>query len=120
MTSSRKTTAKRWTGAEKWRVMLEASPCSDSDLGALLRREGLYEAQLAPWRAAAEAALAEPAKAARGHAKPSPEAMRIQVLERELRRKDAALAETAALRVLNVCAGDLGDEDDATDPRSGT
>ena len=100
MTPSRKRTEKPWTGAEKWRVVLEASQCSASDLGALLRREGLHETQLASWRAAAEAALAEPAKSARGRAKPSVEAKRIQVLERELRRKDAALAETAALLVL--------------------
>jgi transposase-like protein len=121
MTSSRKTTDKRWTGAEKWRVVLEASQCSASDLGALLRREGLHEVQLANWRAAAEAALAEPAKSVRGRAKPSVEAKRIQVLERELRRKDAALAETAALLVLKKKVLAIwGDGDDSTDLRSGT
>src|ERR1019366_7313603 len=50
------------------------------------------EAQLTAWRAAAEAALAEPG---RRHAMPSVEAKRIQELERELRRKDHALAEAA-------------------------
>lgn len=121
MTPSRKRTEKQWTGAEKWRVVLEASQCSASDLGALLRREGLHEAQVATWRAAAEAALAEPAKPSHARAKPSPEALRIQVLERELRRKDAALAETAALLVLKKKVLAIwGDEDDSTDPRSGT
>ena len=119
MTSSRKTTDKQWTGAEKWRVVLEASQCKDSDLGALLRREGLHEAQVAAWRAAAEAALAEPATPSRGRAKPSAEAQRIQVLERELRRKDAALAETAALLVLKKKVLAIwGDGDDSTDPRN--
>lgn len=37
MTPSRKHSAKQWTGAEKWRVVLEASQCRGSDLGALLR-----------------------------------------------------------------------------------
>lgn len=121
MTPSRKTTANPWTGAEKWRVVLEASQCKESNLGALLRREGLHETQLAAWRAAAEAALAEPAKPVRARAKPSGEAKRIQVLERELRRKDAALAETAALLVVKkTLLAIWGDEGDATAPRSGT
>jgi transposase-like protein len=118
MTASRKTIPKRWTGAEKWRVVLAASQCSESDLGALLRREGLHEAQLASWRAAAEAALAEPAPLGRGRAKASPEAKRIQALERELRRKDAALAETAALLVLKKKVLAIwGDADAATAAR---
>ena len=37
MTSSKK---KRWTGAEKLRVVIEARGLSETDLGALLRREG--------------------------------------------------------------------------------
>ena len=36
---------KRWTGAEKLRVVLEARGLSETDLGALLRREGLHEAE---------------------------------------------------------------------------
>jgi len=121
MSASRKTTTKRWTGAEKWRVVLAASQCSQSDLGALLRREGLHETQLASWRAAAEAALAEPSPLARGRAKSSPEAKRIQALERELRRKDAALAETAALLVLKKKVLAIwGDADDSTAARRGT
>jgi transposase len=108
---------KQWTGAEKFRVVQEAHGLRDSALGALLRREGLHEAQLTAWRAAAEAALAEPA---RGRATPSVEAKRIQELERELRRKDQALAETAALLVLKKKLEAIwGDEDDTTPPRSG-
>ena len=88
---------KPWTGAEKLRAVTETHALRGSELGAWLRREGLHEVQLTAWRAAAEAALAEPA---RGRAKPSAEAQRIQALERELRRKDASLAETGALLVL--------------------
>jgi transposase-like protein len=109
-------TRKQWTGAEKLRVVREAHGLSDSALGALLRREGLHEAQLTAWRAAAEAALAEPT---RGRAGPSVEAKRIKELERELRRKDAALAETAALLVLKKKADAWwGDADDTTTARS--
>ena len=110
--------SKPWTGADKLRVVTEARGLEASALGALLRREGLHEAQLTAWRAAAEAALAEPA---RGRAGPSREAKRIQELERELRRKDKALAETAALLVLKKKLETIwGDADDITDRRSGT
>src|SRR5882672_4162709 len=49
--------AKRWSGAEKLRVVITAGSLSDEELGAFLRREGLHEAQLKQWRAEAEAAL---------------------------------------------------------------
>lgn len=107
---------KKWTGAEKLRVVREAHELSASALGALLRREGLHEAQLTAWRAAAEAALAEPT---RGRAMPSREAKRIKELERELRRKDAALAETAALLVLKKKLEAIwGGADASTDGRN--
>jgi transposase-like protein len=109
MTRAKRT---RWTGTEKLRVVTEAHGLSGSELGTLLRREGLHEAQLTAWRAAAEAALTEPG---RGRAVPSVEAKRIKELERELRRKDAALAETAALLVLKKKAEAWwGDADDST------
>lgn len=108
---------KSWTGGEKLRVLREAHGLRDAALGAFLRREGLHEAHLTAWRAAAEAALAEPT---RGRAASSGEARRIRALERELRRKDAALAETAALLVLKKKLQAIwGDADDATDARSG-
>jgi hypothetical protein len=57
---------------------------------------GVPQATLARWRAAAEAALGT--RAVRPG--PSPDADRIRELERELQRKDQALAKTAALFVL--------------------
>lgn len=121
---------KTWTGAEKLRVVTEAAGLSESDLGALLRREGLHETQLAEWRlvaeSAAEAALGE-GEMVRGRApKPTREAIqtaaRIKELEREVRRKDKALAETAALLVLKKKVQEIWgnaseDEDDTTDRR---
>jgi transposase len=109
---------KKWTGAEKLRVVTEARGLSGTALGALLRREGLHEAQLTAWRAAAEAALADPP---RGRAAPSADTKRMHELERELRRKDHALAETAALLVLKKKLEAIwGDADASTDARSGS
>jgi transcriptional regulator with XRE-family HTH domain len=114
MTSSKK---KQWTGAEKLRVLLEARGLSETDLGALLRREGLHETDLTAWQAAAEAALS-PSRRAATSAEQQRDQRRIHELERELRRKDAALAETAALLVLKKKVQEIwGDEDDTTAPR---
>ena len=115
MNSSKK--KHRWTGAEKLRVLLDARGLSETDLGALLRREGLHESDLTAWQAAAEAALSP------GHRAPAAteqhrDQRRIHELERELRRKDAALAETAALLVLKKKVQEIwGDADDATGRR---
>jgi transposase-like protein len=85
-----------WSGAEKLRIVIASQDLDETALGALLRHEGVHTAQLTEWRTAAEAALGtRPVRPG-----PSPEAERIRDLERERRRKDRALAETAALLVL--------------------
>ena len=44
---------RRFTAAEKLRILREADGCTKSgELGALLRRESLYSSHLATWRAA--------------------------------------------------------------------
>lgn len=120
-----KKSKKIWSGAEKLRVLTEAAGLSESDLGALLRREGLHEAQLAEWRHSAETALGEMARgrAPRLCGEAVHAAARIKELEREVRRKDKALAETAALLVLKKKVqeiwGNSEDEDDTTAARRG-
>lgn len=86
-----------WTPADKLNAVGDASRLDLGELGAFLRREGLHEAQLAEWRNAALGALRRRAKRQRGR---TPHEKRIRQLEGELQRKDAALAETAALLVL--------------------
>lgn len=50
---SPKATRRRFTAAYKQRILEEADACSEKgELGALLRREGLYSSHLAVWRAA--------------------------------------------------------------------
>ena len=98
---------------EKARLLAEADGLGDDELGAWLRAKGLHRAQLDHWRAAIVEAL-DPAKARSGR---KADRKRIKDLEREVRRKDKALAETAALLVLRKKAQALwGDEDDDTDP----
>lgn len=114
---------RKWTAEDKLRVVLEASQIQDSDLGAYLRREGIHETQLEQWRTtvveAATAALSTSGKSK--VRKASPEGKRLRELERELNRKDKALAEVAALLALKKKVQEIwGDEDEATPTRRGT
>jgi len=106
-----------WTAEEKWALVLEAAAVPQAELGAFLRRKGLHEAQLVEWRDAAMAGLQRPSKRERKAA--NIERLRVRKLERELRRKDKALAEAAALLVLKKKAQEIwGDEDDTTEPEN--
>jgi transposase len=105
-TSPAAPSAGHWSAEEKVRVVLAAAAVSEQGLGEFLRREGLHEEDLERFReevrSAAIAGLTPAKKAARGD-----EQKRIKDLERELKRKEAALAEAAALLVLRKKAGAL-------------
>jgi len=104
-----------WSAEEKYRVVMDAAGVADAELGAFLRREGLHEDDLTRFREevrnAAVGGLSAGKKLRSGT---SEEQKRIKTLERELKRKEAALAETAALLVLrkklNALWGDEGDD----------
>lgn len=104
----------RWPSSEKLRIVLAASQLEDDELGAFLRREGVHTHQLERWRSTVLAALdADDAKKRLG---PSPQAKELAAVQRDLRRKDKALAEVSALLVLkkkaNAIWGVVGDDTD--------
>ncbi len=102
-----------WKAEERLQLVFEAANLSDEELGAFLRSKGLHEAHLASWRQAAMEALAPSKK--RKSKKNTAEVKRIRLLERELNRKDKALAEVTALLALSKKYSALwGDEDDGT------
>lgn len=108
-----------WTPQQKLQAVIDAAALGDDELGEFLRRKGLHEAQLEQWREQLAKAAPE-VFGSRRRAKVSPEVKHIRELEKELLRKDKALAEAAALIVLKKKALAIwGDEDDDTDPRSG-
>ena len=107
-----------WPAEEKLHAVIEAESLSIEDLGAFLRRKGLHEAHLQEWRTIVLAGLRGPS--GRPSAKASADGRRIRELEKELDRKDKALAETAALLVLKKKAHAIwGDVDAPTGRRSG-
>ncbi len=98
-----------WTPEEKLRAVVEANKLDASQLGEFLRREGIHEAQIREWRTTALEALSTSKSLSRSEQK------RVRELEREVRRKDKALAETAALLVLQKKVRAIwGDGDDDT------
>ena len=75
--------------------------------GRLLRERGLYSVEIERWRADMLAALKSTSN------RNDPKDRRIKELERELRRKEKALAETAALLTLKKTAQQIwGDSED--------
>ena len=90
-----------WSARDKFNAVLESASLNEAELAAYCRQKGLYPEQLAKWRRACETANdwdREANRQLKGEKKA--DRKRIRELERELLRKDRALAETAALMVL--------------------
>jgi transposase len=100
---------------EKLTAVIEAGGLGESELGEFLRRRGIHQSQWAQWQRAALEALGAPSKSSRSTA----EWKRVRELEKELLRKDKALAETAALLVLQKKVRAIwGAGDDDTEPET--
>lgn len=103
--------AEKRTVAEKLRVLVAAQELEGEALGALLRREGLHEEQLRAWRdAAGEALSSEISTGTKADARREAAEFkkRAKLLERELRRKEKALAEAAAMLLIEKKLQALG------------
>jgi transposase-like protein len=91
----------KWSSEEKFAAVLETSVLSEIELSEYCRVKGLYPEQIKAWK---QACIAGNTTKANKRVKQTPEQKadkkRIKELERELRRKEKALAETAALLVL--------------------
>ena len=81
--------------------MITTAALSEMDKNAWCRAQGIYPAELEQWCSSATTALAEPQDARASPQATRQDRKRIKELERELLRKDRALAETAALLVLS-------------------
>lgn len=115
---------RRFTGEYKRQILQEAGRCSKSgELGALLRREGLYSSHLVAWRAAqARGELTGPGARKRGPraSVPDARAKRILALERENRRLRSRAERAEALVEVQKKLSALllaGEDDSDTGPR---
>lgn len=90
-----------WSGAARLDAVLTTAAMDETGKSAWCRSKGIFPQELAGWRQSATEALSEPEQARASPAQTKQDRRRIKELERELRRKDRALAETAALLVLS-------------------
>ena len=98
---SRPARERAWTAAARLEAVLATAALDEAGKSAWCRENGLYPQDLEQWRQAATLALAEPEEARASARETKADRRRIKALERDLRRKDKALAETAALLVLS-------------------
>ena len=92
-----------WSATDKFTVVLETAGLNDTELSAYCRERGLYPEQVERWRQASQDAnekpvltLKEQKELERLRAQDQKE---IKRLKQELRRKEKALAEAAALLI---------------------
>jgi hypothetical protein len=98
---SRPTRERAWTAAARLEAVVTTAGMDEAGRSAWCRSNGIYPQELASWRQSATQALAAPEEARASPQQTRQDRRRILELERELRRKDKALAETAALLVLS-------------------
>ncbi|RII83235.1 hypothetical protein CJO09_06415 [Neopusillimonas maritima] len=90
------TSTEGWSSRHKFNAVLETAALTEEELAEYCRRRGLYPEQIRRWRASCEQANERADLAAERQSESTKaERKRIRELERELRRKEAALAETA-------------------------
>jgi transposase-like protein len=95
--------AEGWSAADKFTVVLETAGLNATELGGYCRERGLYPEQVDRWRKAAQDANAQPlltmADQKDLQKRHQEDQREIKRLQQELRRKDKALAEAAALLI---------------------
>ena len=106
-------TPEKWTSREKFMAVLATSSMNEYEKGEYCRKQGIFSEHLDAWTTAcidANENASESAKELRVLLKE--EASRSKELERELKRKEKALAEAAALLVLRKKAAAIWGENE--------
>jgi transposase-like protein len=104
---STKKRPQNWTAQEKMQAVIAYEGMDETEQGLYLRGQGLYSVDIQRWREEMLEALSKKRKTK------DPKDRRIHELEGDLRRKEKALAETAALLVLKKKAQAIwGDSED--------
>ena len=98
---SRPARGRAWTAGARLEAVITTAAMSEAGKSAWCREHGVYPAELDKWRASCTSALADPEDARASPQATRADRKRIKELERDLLRKDRALAETAALLVLS-------------------
>ena len=98
MKTKRSRDSQQWPAEVKLNAVLQGNNLGEEDFGVFLRKEGLHSHQVKAWRADILTALG-PLSGRSGSMKDGRD-QRILELEKDLHRKDKALAEASALLIL--------------------
>jgi len=118
-----KATRRRFTAAYKRRILRETETCKETrQLGALLRREGLYSSNLNTWRRQAEQGTLDalsPKKRGPKEKKPDPSLRRIAELEKETQKlkhklRQAGLIIKAQKKIAEIFRTSLDQNEETT------
>jgi transposase-like protein len=90
-----------WTAAARLQAVITTAAMDEAQCSTWCRENGVYPTELQQWKENAIAALSEVPEERASPQETRDSRKRIKELERDLRRKDKALAETAALLVLS-------------------
>jgi transposase len=90
-----------WTAAARLQAVIATAAMDETQRSAWCREQGVYPTELQQWKENATAALREIPEERISPQESRDARKRVKELERDLRRKDKALAETAALLVLS-------------------
>ena len=90
-----------WSASARLEALITVAALDEAGKSAWCREHGVFPAELERWRTNATTALADPEDVRASPQATRADKKRIKELERELQRKDKALAETAALLVLS-------------------
>ncbi len=99
---SKQTKPDDWSAEDKLAVVIETAPLNEHQLSEYCRRKGLYPEQVEQWKVSALSGYQQSAQVRQEKQRSRQEdKKKIRELEKQLHRKDKALAETAALLVLS-------------------
>lgn len=98
---SRPARGRAWTAGARLEAVITTAAMNEAAKSAWCREHGVYAAELGKWQASCTSALADPEDARASPQATRADRKRIKELERDLLRKDRALAEAAALLVLS-------------------
>lgn len=90
-----------WTAAARLQAVIATASMDEAQRSAWCRENGVYPTELEQWKESATAALNEAPEERVSPQQSRDDRKRIKELERDLQRKNKALAETTALLVLS-------------------
>ena len=97
----RGSSSEKLSAEAKFAIVVETATLSEHGLGRYCRERGLFPEQIKEWKHRfIQGSKPDPKQVKADHSELKKERQRSKGLERELRRKEKALAETAALLVL--------------------